>query len=208
MKIKNKRTVALVTGALLLGGFAAPIGQAAAANGKALLLGTTNYATSGTWISRSNGTPLGLKGSTSVPPMVVNSSKTVTHLSADMVDGISSGSFARTSGKTGTVIADEVGVPAGCPGGTVATGGGGLADGGLQYSGPGIGDDGFLANTWYAIGYDSEWGNALSFVQCYSPTGKAVAGAVMQGGVTNPALNKVQRQGLARMQHLSKPASK
>lgn len=183
MKIKRKtmNVATIVAGALVVGIVVAP-GSAVAANGKALILGATNYATSGTWISRTNGTPLGLKGSTAYPPMVVNSSKTVTHLSADMVDGISSGSFARTAGKTGVVTdkdwSDNYGAK--CPSGTVATGGGGITPySALGYNGPDFNatDDGrlvFIPNSWVVI--DSEGYVEPSFVTCYSPTG-SVPGA-------------------------------
>jgi hypothetical protein len=126
----------------------------------------------------------------------VNSSKTVTNLSADRLDGLSSASFlrstgkaadadkldglnsssfARITGKTGTVVSEFPNWAATCPAGTVVTGGGGLASDPLIYSGPDIAEDEtFVPNTWLALSNEG----AYSFATCYSPSGKAIAGSL------------------------------
>ena len=133
-----------------------------------------------TTVSHSGGTPLSLNAKSGYAPLKVNSSKVVTNLNTDKVDGYSASSFAMRSAKTGTVVADYPGEAAFCPAGTVVTGGGGMADGGLDCSGPGMNASGtgFADNSWQAIGYDSTWGDALSFAECYSPSGAAVVGDI------------------------------
>lgn len=59
-----------------------------AANGKGVLLGTSNSATKTTTLKNSKGTPLALKGKTSAPPLTVDSSKKVAKLNADQLDGL------------------------------------------------------------------------------------------------------------------------
>jgi hypothetical protein len=190
--MKFPRSSVLVVGALVAGVALAPTMSATAANGKALLLGRSNYASSATTLNRSNGTPLAIKGKTSVPPMTVNSSKTVTHLSADMVDGVSAGSLARTSAKTGTIVYDGTidGNGAKCPSGTVATGGGGVAEYGmgLIYSGPdwNVDTHAIVANSWLAI---SDAGVEVSYVKCMSMSGKSIPGAVTRFEQLIPAAN-------------------
>src|SRR4051794_29522720 len=123
-------------------------GSAVAATAKSVLLGRSNSTTTTTSLSNSKGTPLALSAGKGQAPLKVNSSRTVTNLSADRLDGLSSGSFlrstgkatdadkldglnstsfARTTGKTGVVLAADVNQAAHCPSGTVLTGGGGLS---------------------------------------------------------------------------------
>lgn len=184
--------------ALTLGG-----GTAYAANGGSFLLGRSNTATTATTLTNTVGTPLSLKAKTGYPPLAVSSSKTVTSLSADLLDGLTSASFLRstgkaadaekvdgingasialTTGRTGVVYgssSDSDGLPftAKCPAGTTATGGGGAAyeGDGLMYSGPDFDDnDNLLPNSWLAM--DTNGSGAIAWVVCYSPRG-AVPGA-------------------------------
>ena len=173
-------------------------GSAVAAGAKSVLLGRSNSATTTTSLTNSKGTPLALTAGKGQAPLKVNSSRTVTNLSADRLDGLSSASFlrsngkaadadkldgisstsfARTSGKTGVVMATDVDLAARCPSGTVLTGGGGLGMGSftLAYSGPDMTDDGsFVPNSWIAI---DPAGQAISWAVCYSPSGAAIKGA-------------------------------
>jgi hypothetical protein len=81
-------------------------GAVAGAAGEALILGETNAAgahqthltanLSAAVLKLSqngNGSPLSLKGSTTKPPMVVNSRQRVLNLNADLIDGRSAGAF-------------------------------------------------------------------------------------------------------------------
>ena len=193
-------------------------GSAVAASAKSVLLGRSNSATTTTTLSNSKGTPLSLSAGKGQAPLKVNSSRTVTNLSADKLDGLSSGSFlrstgkaadadkldglnstsfARTSGKTGVVLADDVNLAAHCPSGTVLTGGGGisLSTNQLAYTGPDSTDTAFVPNSW--ITFDSGFGDSYSFAVCYSPTGAAIKGAVSAA-----AANKVMASQAAKVQRL------
>jgi hypothetical protein len=186
-------------------------GSAVAAAAKSVLLGRSNTATTTTSLSNSKGTPLALTAGRGQAPLKVNSSRTVTNLSADRLDGLSSGSFlrstgkavdadkldglnstsfARTSGKTGVVVAADVDQAAYCPAGTVLTGGGGLGMGSMTlfYSGPEMKADGtFAPNSWMAI---DPMGGAVSWAVCYSPSGAAIKGAA------SPAQERCRRHEL------------
>jgi hypothetical protein len=195
----NKRIstpAALVAGALVA--VALTPGSAVAASAKSVLLGRSNTASTTTSLSNTKGTPLALSAGKGQAPLKVNSSRTVTNLSADKLDGLSSGSFlrstgkaadadkldglssgsfARSTGKTGVVVASAVDRAARCPSGTVLTGGGGLALGSLSlaYSGPDLTDQlEFVPSSWIAI---DPAGGALSWAVCYSPSGAAIKGA-------------------------------
>jgi hypothetical protein len=174
----NKRIstpAALVAGALVA--VALTPGSAVAASAKSVLLGRSNTATTTTSLSNTKGTPLALSAGKGQAPLKVNSSRTVTNLSADRLDGLSSGSFARSTGRTGVVVAAAVDRAARCPDGTVLTGGGGLALGSLSlaYSGPDLTDKlEFVPSSWIAI---DPAGGALSWAVCYSPSGAAIKGA-------------------------------
>lgn len=183
------KTPAIAAGALIAGIVLAPI-AASASNGHAWLLGRSNYETATTTVTNSAGTPLSLKAKAGYAPLRVNSAKTVTNLSADRLDGLSSGSFlrstaaagfARTTGKTGIIIAPALDTMAKCPAHTIAVSGGGFAMGVsdyIWYSGPGV-DANFnpVANTWKAVAD----GSTISWVSCYSPTGAAIPGTANFG---------------------------
>jgi hypothetical protein len=174
--------------ALLLGG-----GTAYAANGGTFLLGRANAATATTTLTNSAGTPLKLNAKAGYAPLVVNSSKTVTNLSADRLDGLSSASFLRstgkaadaekvdgingaslalTTGRTGVITgsatdADGLASTAWCPAGTVSTGGGGFVvdQGTVDYSGPDYQMSGTLIpNSWYFGAFDPATGQGVPTV--------------------------------------------
>lgn len=124
-------------------GFAAAIvltggGVAAyAANGGSLLIGRSNTGTAVTTLTSSAGTPLSLKAKSGYPPFAVNSSKPVTHLNADWLDGVDASSFALAAGAhTGIIVGTSdwedptdptssvIVSVATCPTGTMLTGGG------------------------------------------------------------------------------------
>ncbi len=140
-RIRALRPAAFIAGFLaaivLTGGGAA----AYAANGGSLLIGRSNSATATTTLTNTRGIPLKLVAKPGYPPLTVNSTTTVPYLSADRLDGLSSGSFALASGQTGSVTggsdwydwnddgtanpADGVVISwADCPAGTQLTGGG------------------------------------------------------------------------------------
>jgi hypothetical protein len=154
-------------------------GSAVAGGAKSLLLGRANSTTRTTTVANTAGTPLALRAGHGKAPLTVNSGTRVANLNADRLDGHDSTSFASARGVTGIVAGDAPGDPATCPSGTVLTGGGGFADGGLLWSGVAFDDAGHVVkNSWQAIGYDSTDGKATAFAVCYSASGKAVPGAI------------------------------
>jgi hypothetical protein len=201
--VKLNRPSVFIAGAvtaLTLGG-----GTAYAANGGSFLLGRSNTATTATTLTNTAGTPLSLKARTGYPPLAVSSSKTVPSLSADLLDGLSSASFLRstgkaadaekvdgingasialTTGRTGVVYGsssdvDHMAITARCPAGTIATGGGGAADydgDALAYSGPDFDEvSGVLIPNSW-LAMDASGSGATAWVVCYNPRG-AVPGA-------------------------------
>src|SRR5688572_19851470 len=140
-RIRALRPAAFIAGFLaavvLTGGGAA----AYAANGGSLLIGRSNSATATTTLTNTRGVPMKFVAKPGSPPLTVNSTTTVPYLSADRLDGLSSGSFALAGGQTGTITGItewaplvEDGPPdpasgllvswADCPSGTKLTGGG------------------------------------------------------------------------------------
>jgi hypothetical protein len=159
-------------------------GTAYAANGGSLLIGRSNAASATTSLSNAAGTALSLSSKAGTPPLRVNGNTKVANLNADLLDGLSSGSFALRDGRTGIVVgsatdADGYVNTARCPSGTVATGGGGYASGTrdyLYYSGPDFAHDGtIIPNSWFAVAD----GDTVAWVVCYNPRG-AVPGAAAE----------------------------
>jgi len=200
-----KRITTIVAAAAVAAGIGMIVapGSAVAASGDPILLGHGNTATHYTSITNPTGIPLALLSKSGYAPLAVNSTVKVTNLDADLLDGYSSGSLAKTFGKTGTIVGDAPGLAAHCPTGTVVTGGGGLADGGLLYSGPDTDNgNGFTKNSWLAVGYDSSFGDALSFAECYSPSGDSIPGSITPNTKMTVALSKGARMYLQRMDSL------
>ncbi len=176
---------------------AVPAGSATAANGGVWLLGRSNAETATTTVTNTKGTPLKLNAKSGTAPLAVNSTKVVGSLNADLVDGYHASAFAMRSGKTGVVVASDVNEPAVWPAGPGSPGGGGLsladAGGALGYSGPGSDPvtGKFLKNSWLAL--DANGYDAISIVNCYSPSGAAIPGdiatAVATAGLTRGATN-------------------
>src|SRR6478609_5661830 len=150
---------------------------------KTLKIGKKNTSTKVTTLTNTKGTPLSLTAGKSQPPLKVNSSKKVTSLNADLVDGLSENAFARTSGRTGIIVArgGDDDVPAHayavavatCPSGTLLTGGGGFAsydDTHIWYTGPGQ-----RPNTWEvdstSDGVASTGDEVVAYAVCYNPRG-------------------------------------
>lgn len=198
----RRRTILTTAAVIAVGALVIPT-AANAANGGSWLLGRTNYESAATTVSNSAGTPLSLKAKAGYAPLAVNSTKTVTNLSADLLDGLSSGSFlrstgkaadadkldglssgsfARTTAKSGTIVHDgyEDGLGAQCPTGSIITGGGGYDTYGypVAYSGPDYDADtgAIIPNSWLAL--DEEGYVLVSFANCTNVTGGAVTGAV------------------------------
>jgi hypothetical protein len=167
-------------------------------------LNTTNYGTAQTTIKNANGTPLGLYAKTGYAPLYVNSTKAVSRLNADYVDGYHASSFAKVTGKTGLIYAADKGAV--CPAGTVATGGGGdlfhldpaapddqtkwVFDIPIGYSGPDVNatTGAPIPNSWIVLPMAGTTNFGIdAFVECYNPKG-AVPGAV--SGATTTAQAK------------------
>ncbi len=85
MKSSHGRILTILLAAVLVA-FGANL-AAYAANGGPLLLGKSNKATKVTKLKNSKGVALSLKSKTGKAPLQVNSSTTVTKLSADLLDG-------------------------------------------------------------------------------------------------------------------------
>jgi hypothetical protein len=178
--MKLNRASAFIAGGVTV--LALGSGTAVAATGGSFLLGKSNTATTTTKLANSRGTALSLTSKTGTAPLAVNSETKVAHLNADRLDGLSSGSFARTKGQSGIIygtLTDSDGYDntAECPTGTIATGGGGVTDehgDSLDYSGPITKEDGTLVpNSWGVASVNEA---ALAWVVCYNPRG-AVPGA-------------------------------
>jgi hypothetical protein len=188
----NKRVstpAALAAGALIA--VVLTPGSAVAATAKSVLLGRTNKATTTTVIANSKGTPLALTAKKGSAPLKVSSSTKVTGLNADQLDGLSSASFARSTGRTGVVMSATPGAAAKCPTGTILTGGGGLDEMGLLYSGPELSAAGnFVPNTWLAFGQS---GTGFSLATCYSPSGAAIPGAITSAQAKALATRQAER---------------
>ncbi len=170
--------------ALVLGG-----GTAVAATGGTFILGHSNSASATTTLTDTRGTALSLKSKAGTPALKVGNTVKVPSLNADLLDGLSSGSFARTTGKTGSFdvqgdlvdfddpadgVNDGIVATATCPAGTQMTGGG-VADltdtGQIVESAPSFD----VPESWeivVAIDAQNETSNrAFASVVCYNPTG-------------------------------------
>ena len=176
-------TVGLAATALVGVAVFTPVGAASAATAKSVLLGKSNSASTTTTVENTKGTALSLKAPSGKAPLAVSNSTTVKNLSADKLDGISSGSFARTKGITGTIPADpdrENGNhQALCPAGTIVTGGGAVSTSGIAFSARAINGDGTtLLNGWEAYPVDQSEENFIVLAECYSPTGASIPGSL------------------------------
>jgi hypothetical protein len=159
-----------------------------------LLIGRSNSGTAVTTLTNSAGTPLSLRAKTGYPPLLVNSSKPVTNLNADWIDGINGVNLVQRTGPymatTGNVqgtsfwaapdsTSDTIISVAECPAGTKLTGGG-FYDGtstGFTY---GNFPD---TNAWVVIvGVSSSHGvndvpeSVESYAVCYNPRGPVAGG--------------------------------
>jgi hypothetical protein len=195
--------VGFVAAIVLTGGGVA----AYAANGGSLLIGRSNTGTAVTTLTNTAGTPLSLRArSSAYPPFAVNSSKLVTNLNADWLDGINGSNLVQRTGPysatTGNIYgtsdwapldptADPPGPPdetsnmiiaiATCPTGTKLTGGGvdnWTATGFTLVDSPD-------ANSWYVfVGVedvathqaDDVPANVTAYAVCYNPRGLVTGG--------------------------------
>ena len=106
--------------------FVALGGTSVAATGGTFVLGRSNYATTVTSLSNSAGTPLSLSAKAGYAPLAVNSTKVVTRLNADLLDGLHSTAFQRAGSKSSDAnrldgldsTAFQRATSASCPGGT------------------------------------------------------------------------------------------
>lgn len=164
MKLSTTSFAAGAVAALVIGS-----GSAYAATGGNFILGKSNSAGATTTLSNANGTALSLNSKSGTAPLKVNRTTKVANLNADLLDGLSSSSFAKASGKVGTIeegsfyvdipvgdtqqgdgVPDFVGAYAPCPTGTKLTGGGGIdgtPGGSLWFSAP-QGNAWAVASSW------------------------------------------------------------
>jgi hypothetical protein len=200
IRMTRTRKIIIAAAGLAVAGLVVP-SAASAANGGSWLLGRSNSESATTKVTNSAATPaLSLVVPSGIAPLAVNSTKTVTNLSADRLDGLSSGSFLRSTGKaadanlldgndstkfamrsakTGTIAHNGYwdGMGAKCPTGTVFVSGGGympeFADY-IYYSGPDFTETGALIpNSWIVMG---DYGVGVSNVTCHSPSGASIPG--------------------------------
>lgn len=178
--LRRLRTPTLIIAVLGFGVAIAPNTSALSAV-RYVVLGGANSTTAATTITNTGGTPLSLKAKSGTPPLAVNTTKVVPRLNADYVDGYHASSFAKVAAKTGIVPALDA--PVTCPKGTTLTGGGGLAETSLGYSGPGLdtATSTFIPNSWEAL--DAAGGSAYSLAVCYNPTGGSIPGAISRSGL-------------------------
>lgn len=162
---------------------------ASAAAAHVLTLGASNTESKTTTLKSGSHTALSVVTNSSVAPLKVSSSAKVAHLDSDLLDGLDSTAFARTTGQTGEIdvtgtavdvnhdgTPDAVGAEADCPAGTLVTGGGSS-----NFTTTGVTVvDGPTQGGWIAIStFDSTQDQASDFttkVVCYNPRG-AVPGA-------------------------------
>ena len=176
----RKRTILTTVAVLAVGAIVVPT-AANAANGGSWLLGRSNYESSTTTVTNNYGTTLSLNSKAGYAPLKVNRNVKVTNLNADLVDGVSSGSLARSTAKSGVVYHDGYtdGMGAKCPTGTIVAGGGGYDPLGWTtwYSGPDFTSTGALIpNSWLVM---DEMGYPLvSFANCVNVMGGAISGAL------------------------------
>lgn len=167
MKISTTSFAAGTVAALVLGS-----GTAYAATGGNFLLGKSNSAGATTTLTNANGTALSLNSKSGTAPLKVNRNVRVTNLNADLLDGLNSSSFAKASGKVGTIedasfyvdlpvgntdqgdgTPDFVGAFAACPAASKLTGGGGIdgtPGGSLWFSAP-RGNAWAVASSWTPV---------------------------------------------------------
>lgn len=204
--------VGFVAALVLTGGGVA----AYAANGGSLLIGRSNTGTAVTTLTNSAGTPMSLKAKTGYPPFAVNSSKTVTNLNADWIDGIQGSNLVQRTGAyaatTGNIYGTSDWAPldptdptsppaeasnmiiavATCPTGTKLTGGG--VD---NFTATGVTlVDSPDANSWWVFvqvedvpvhqAGDSPE-NVTAYAVCYNPRGP-VAGGQPNARAAKPAI--------------------
>lgn len=113
-------------------------GTAFAATGGHLILGHSNSAGATTTLSNANGAAMNFNSKAGYPSIRVNRTTKVRNLNADLLDGLDSSRFARSSSRTGNVwdqgfyaddnndgTVDAIEGYVQCPAGTVVTGGGG-----------------------------------------------------------------------------------
>lgn len=217
-RMRRLRPAAFLAGFLaaivLTGGGAA----AYAANGGSLLIGRSNSATATTTLTNTRGTPMKLVAKPGYPPLAVNSTRTVQYLSADRLDGLSSGSFALAAGQTGAVTGDSdwydvdddgTGDPesdliiswATCPDGSKLTGGGydNYASGYTVSEFPDV-------DTWVVVTEangtvdptDVPAEDLIAYAVCYSPHG-AVPGAGARGASSSADLSPTVRAKIAKV---------
>ena len=174
-------------------------GTAYAAHGGGFVLGAKNKSTKSTVLVNKKAVPLKLKAKKRKPALKVNTKARIRKLNSDLLDGLSSEAFLRSSassqfalasGRTGVVRAfgtdddapgnDYAVATAVCPAGTQLTGGGGFTTytgDWIFYSGPGE-----LPHSWEVdSGGNGAAANGdmrlIAWAVCYNPRGP-VPGAV------------------------------
>ncbi len=220
-RIRRLRPAAFIAGFLaavvLTGGGAA----AYAANGGSLLIGRSNSATATTTLTNTRGIPMKLVAKPGYPPLTTNSTTTVPYLSADRLDGLSSGSFALAAGQTGSVSSEDTGGSdwwdtdddgtgdpasnlivawATCPAGSKLTGGGydNFTSGFTVSEFPDV-------DTWVVVseanGTDvpiDDPEDLISYAMCYNPRG-AVPGASKAAAKSSTELSSSTRARIAKV---------
>jgi len=220
-RIRRLRPAAFIAGFLaalvLTGGGAA----AYAANGGSLLIGRSNSGTATTTLTNTRGIPMKFVAKPGYPPLITNSTTTVPYLSADRLDGLSSGSFALAAGQTGSVDSVDTGgsdwadtsePPDGtpdpdggliiswatCPAGSKLTGGG-YDNITSSFTVAEFSD----VDTWVVlsdstIGAGDEPEDLLAYANCYNPRG-AVPGASRTMAKSSTELSPATRAKIAKV---------
>ena len=162
-------------------------GTAVAANGGNFLIGKSNHATSLTGLTNTNGSAVSLRSKAGVPALKVGNAAKVVNLNADLVDGLTSGDLARTSGRTGSfdvdgvlrdldsdTLTDTIIAQAQCPPGTQLTGGGHsnyTESGATLEAMPGVEAESYVIIVGVDETVTENVQNVSAAVTCYSPTG-------------------------------------
>lgn len=159
-------------------------GTAYAANGGTFRLGMSNSATRTTTLTNNYGPALKLNARAGQPPLQVNRNTRVPYLNADLLDGLTSTSFARVTSigsvsrsafidgnGTPTTDDDVVVAIAQCPTGSQVVGGGGAdftEDGTLFYNAPN-GPMGWVVISTTSDTSEPNAENVEAYARCWNP---------------------------------------
>jgi hypothetical protein len=187
-------------------------GTAYAANGGTFRLGMSNSATRTTTLTNNYGPALRLNSKAGQPPLQVNRNTRVPYLNADLLDGLTSTSFARVTNigsvsgpgfvhDSGTAdpADDTVVAVAVCPAGSQVAGGGGgdFTDDGMLFLNAPDGRDAWVVISTTDTATEANAENVEAYARCWNPRAHVTGNMRMApaphelSGATLKAIDKV-----------------